>query len=446
MKKLILLLAALVLPIAAHAQSSQLINGSRVLPSGSSLRMQVVNDGSTGTTVNLLAKLTSTGAILATTSDTTLPTFIVETGAGTTNSAELAVIGHGNCIMDTTTSNTEGFYVIASVTTNGRCHAQSSAPTAYIVGSMVSNSTTAGSAAVVQVIGSFNIAGAGSGTVTSIATTFPLSGGTITSSGTIACNPCVQSAAALTDLSPVIGSGGGQGTKTVAGLTTDGVSVHILGVAGTSVGGWDLKNATSGTLSVRPPTGAMGSVTNTLQAVTDTFVYKATTDILTNKTINASNNTLSNITGAMMTNNTVASTQMAVVNTRHVCDIVVGDTSGAVITNAQLGPQKRACYIPAASTIVEMDVSADAGTPNVIVAKNTAGTVLNIVSGALATAASGGIACSNTGGTTGIDGATTCSATLQNTAIGAGAYLELVSGTAGGTAKLMTIHVVYTIN
>lgn len=280
MKKLILLLAALVLPIAAHAQSSQLINGSRVLPSGSGLRMQVANDVSTGTTVNLLAKLTSTGAILATTSDTTIPTFIVETGAGTTNSAELAVIGHGNCIMDTTTSNTEGFYVIASVTTNGRCHAQSSAPTAYIVGAMVSNSTTAGSAAVVQVIGSFNIAGAGSGTVTSVATTFPLSGGTFTTSGAIACNPCVQSAAALTDLSPVIGSGGGQGTKTVAGLTSDGVSVYILGVAGTSVGGWDIKNATSGTISVRPVAGALGSVTLSLPA--RTAIFATNTGTLTN--------------------------------------------------------------------------------------------------------------------------------------------------------------------
>lgn len=142
----------------------------------------------------------------------------------------------------------------------------------------------------------------------------------------------------------------------------------------------------------------------------------------------------------------VTSAKMAVVNTRRVCDIAVGDTSASALTNAQLGPQKRICYIPAASTIVEMDVAADAGTPNVIVGNNAAGSVSNIVSGALATAASGGIACSNTGGTTGIDGATTCTNTLQNTSLGAGSYLELVSGTAGGTAKLMTIHVIYTIN
>lgn len=149
---------------------------------------------------------------------------------------------------------------------------------------------------------------------------------------------------------------------------------------------------------------------------------------------------------AIPTCTTVTAARMDATVNRRVCDIAVGDTSGSAITNAQLGPQKRICYIPAAATVVEMDVAADGGTPNVIVAKNSAGTPSNIVSAALATAASGGIACSNTGGTTGIDGVTTCSATLQNTSLAAGDYLELISGTAGGTAKLMTIHIIYTIN
>lgn len=156
--------------------------------------------------------------------------------------------------------------------------------------------------------------------------------------------------------------------------------------------------------------------------------------------------TISAVVGADMANNTVTSTQLAVVNTRGACDIPVGDTTGSAITNGQLGPQSRICYMPAAATIVEMDVNADAGTPNVIVGKNHAGSITNIVSSALATAAAGGIACSNTGGTTGINGATTCSATLQNTSLAAGDYLELVSGTAGGTAKFFVVHVIYTIN
>jgi hypothetical protein len=73
------------------------------------------------------------------------------------------------------------------------------------------------------------------------------------------------------------------------------------------------------------------------------------------------------------------------------------------------------------------------------------GTVNNLLSGALATAGSGGRACSKTTAASGIDG-TTCSATLQNTPIAAGDYLQAVSGTAGGVATWMTVHVVYTIN
>jgi hypothetical protein len=143
----------------------------------------------------------------------------------------------------------------------------------------------------------------------------------------------------------------------------------------------------------------------------------------------------------------VTSAKMAVANTYRPCDIAIGDQSSAtVLINAQLGPQKRLCFIPAAATIVEIDVNANNGTPNVIVGKNHAGSVSNIVSTALSTAASGGIACTNTGGTTGLDGVTMCSSTLQNTSLAAGDYLELVSGTAGGVAALMAIHVVYAIN
>jgi hypothetical protein len=133
----------------------------------------------------------------------------------------------------------------------------------------------------------------------------------------------------------------------------------------------------------------------------------------------------------------------SIIPTYHVCDIPIGDESAAVLVNGQLGPQSRLCYIPIAATIVELDVNADGGTPNVIVGRNHAGTISNIVSSALATASAGGIACSNAGGTIGINGVTTCAGTLQNTSLAAGDYLELVSGTAGGTAKLMVVHVIY---
>lgn len=145
-------------------------------------------------------------------------------------------------------------------------------------------------------------------------------------------------------------------------------------------------------------------------------------------------------------NPSTISAYIPVANNRRVCSIRVGADNGVVLVNADLGPQGRECFIPAAATIVEVDVSADAGTPNVIVSRNRAGSVVNILSSALATAASGGIACSNTGGTTGLDGATTCSSTLQNTSLNAGDYLELLSGTAGGVAKRMSIFVIWTVN
>jgi hypothetical protein len=99
-----------------------------------------------------------------------------------------------------------------------------------------------------------------------------------------ACTTCVTSASALTSNSVVLG-GGLQASKTVAGITTDGTSVLTLGVAGISVGGVALKNATSGTITINPPTGALGTVTVTIPAATDTLVNLGGTQSLTSKTL-----------------------------------------------------------------------------------------------------------------------------------------------------------------
>lgn len=66
--------------------------------------------------------------------------------------------------------------------------------------------------------------GGGGGTVTSIATTSPITGGTITGSGTIACATCVTSASALTQYGVVIG-GGLQASSTISADTT---TTHAL--------------------------------------------------------------------------------------------------------------------------------------------------------------------------------------------------------------------------
>jgi hypothetical protein len=61
-------------------------------------------------------------------------------------------------------------------------------------------------------------------------------------------------------------------------------SAVTLGGAG-NVGQLALGNATSGTISLEPPTGALGSVVLTLPDVTDTLAALAATQTLTNKTI-----------------------------------------------------------------------------------------------------------------------------------------------------------------
>jgi hypothetical protein len=57
-----------------------------------------------------------------------------------------------------------------------------------------------------------------------------------------------------------------------------------LGVGGSLAFPLIFANATSGSITVQAPTGALGTVSQTLQAATDTFVYRDTTDTFTHKT------------------------------------------------------------------------------------------------------------------------------------------------------------------
>ena len=148
------------------------------------------------------------------------------------------------------------------------------------------------------------------------------------------------------------------------------------------------------------------------------------------------------------TNNRVSYTINAssqAVTIHSTCMIIIGADNGSALGNADIAPQGKQCFIPAASTVVEVTVAADAGTPSVLPDKITAsGTKTDLLSGALSTAASGGVACSNAGGTLGIDGITTCTNTLTTTALAAGVWLETDTGVAGGTAKRISIAISFT--
>jgi len=97
--------------------------------------------------------------------------------------------------------------------------------------------------------------------------------------------------------------------------------------------------------------------------------------------------------------------------------------------------------MPLGATVTEIDVSSNgAGTPAAIPAVNHAGTATPLLNVALA-ASAGGIACAAYPATTCLDGVTTPSTTsiLNNAPLVAGDYIEITSGTVGGSA-----HIVYT--
>ncbi len=144
--------------------------------------------------------------------------------------------------------------------------------------------------------------------------------------------------------------------------------------------------------------------------------------------------------------NAIGSGQLSVGNTRRTCMILIGADNGSALAAADIAPQGRQCFVPAAAHVVEITVAADAGTPAVVVAKNHAGVVTDL-SGSLATAASGGLACANTTGSgAGIDGTTACTVQVTTTALAAGDWLETHSSASASTAKRMSISITYTVD
>lgn len=112
--------------------------------SSSDPTLTITNDGTTGTTLHSLAKLSSGAAIKTATSDTGGAIGIVTANAGTTGSATIQAIGSANCNFDGST--TAGDYVQISSSTAGDCHdAGSTYPTSgQVVGVTLGTNTGAG--------------------------------------------------------------------------------------------------------------------------------------------------------------------------------------------------------------------------------------------------------------------------------------------------------------
>jgi hypothetical protein len=110
---------------------------------------EIANDGTTGTTANKLAKLTTAGAaIVAGTGDTDGMVGIVSGNAGTTGNAQVAVNGQASCVFDGAT--TAGDFIAISSTTAGDCHdaGASRSSSSQTIGRVLTTNASGGTYAV----------------------------------------------------------------------------------------------------------------------------------------------------------------------------------------------------------------------------------------------------------------------------------------------------------
>jgi len=139
----------------------------------------------------------------------------------------------------------------------------------------------------------------------------------------------------------------------------------------------------------------------------------------------------------------VSTSQSSVSAKRRTCMLVIGADNGPALVDTDLGPQFDQCFVPSSATVEEITIKADAGVPSVIVHRRTsAGVSTALLSGALPTAASGGLACARISPATAGFAGVTCSTTLQNTTVSGGEWFGLTSGTASA-AKRVSVAISY---
>ena len=385
---------------------TQTPNGLTVLNNG--IYKQLPNAG-TGTTVNLMVCETNSGtAATCAAAVTGGVSGVAGQGAGTTGNVQICVLGHCYVIFDNQTFIRD--WAIPSTTNAGQLH-DTGSPTATtgVQNFLVDSSNSgAGTLASIDLLGPDSIAN--SGGISGISG----SGTPNTLSKFITANSIGNSL--WTDTGSLATYSGTSGINIIAAAFSGTAPFFITGTEGS--------------------TGSCPSIS----ASVDILCWSSNFHALA-----LSNNGGTYLQVAQLP---IPSAGLVTVSRYRICQMIIGSDDGAsALANADLGPQGRQCYVPYGATIVEVMVAADNGTPNVVPAKNHAGTRTDILSAVLTTAASGGLACANGSGTLGLDGATTCSGTLSTTALLAGDWLELDTGaTAGGTAKRMSISITYSVN
>lgn len=185
--------------IANNGTAQSLIGfGDAIDLQANPLSLEIANAVSTGTTINLLAKLTGapSTAVLATTTDTVGVVGCVVSGAGTSGKAVIAVSGTTVCTFDGAT--TAGDYVIVSTSSNGKVHdAGGTEPTGVqTLGRVLSSNGGGGAYAMIVFPPDQEYTaggGGGGGSVTSVGltnsdTNLTITGSPITTSGTLTVN------------------------------------------------------------------------------------------------------------------------------------------------------------------------------------------------------------------------------------------------------------------
>lgn len=373
----------------------------------SPMEFDYVNSSSPGTTQYLLVSLDSSlQARQSQPTDTNNLLGVADAGAGTTGSVSVAVMGIIPCTFDNTTTIND--YVILG--TGSQCHdAGATEPVA------------------VQNIGRVQSVNGGAGTNAIIRIGLPDVIAPQTSGGSGTVSPCAVVGA--------IAYYNAIGNVVVCDplFLTDGAG-NFNAVSGTFTG------ASGGYIAF-----GQGSVP-TLSEANSAYFYPAAAITSSFGTMlpdaPGTAGQVLTITSAPDATHIITQWQPASSGGIRTCMMRIGSDNGAALINTDIAPQAAMCFISSALTAIEVNVKADGGTPSLVVSKiSPAGVVTDLLSTALATAAAGAFACSNTGGTTGLNGTTTCSATLQNTSVPAGYYLQTTTATAGGTAKRLSVAV-----
>lgn|SRR5579862_3837188 len=119
------------------------IYGGQIDLSNNAVMTEIANAGTTGTTVNKLAKLTAapSTAVLTATTDTGGAIGVVIGGAGTSGNAQIATTGQASCVFENATVAND--YVQIGSTTAGDCHDAGSTypPSGQVLGRVLTTNT-----------------------------------------------------------------------------------------------------------------------------------------------------------------------------------------------------------------------------------------------------------------------------------------------------------------